>query len=73
MDTLVIGGNMPKVIAMYDNKMGYSTRVADLVAYVTMKQFESERVFREARLMSHWCRRRYEGVSRRHQHKELKS
>ncbi len=58
MDTLVIGGNMPKVIAWYDNEMGYSTRVADLVAYATMKQFESERVFRKARLMSHWCRRR---------------
>jgi hypothetical protein len=62
MDTLVIGGNMPKVIAWYDNKMGYSTRVADLVAYVTMEPFESERVFRKARRLSHWCRRRYDGV-----------
>ena len=28
-DTLVVVGNMPKVIAWYDNEMGYSTRVAD--------------------------------------------
>ena len=44
MDTLVIGGNMPKVIAWHDNEWGYSMRVADLVGYVAMKQSESERV-----------------------------
>ena len=38
LDTLVIGGNMAKVIAWYDNEWGYSMRVADLVAYVAMKE-----------------------------------
>src|SRR5678809_728442 len=38
MDTLVIGGNMAKVVAWYDNEWGYSMRVADLVAYVAMKE-----------------------------------
>ena len=62
---------MPKVIALYDNKMGYSTWVADLVAYVTMKQFESERVSKsqtDEPLVQASIRR-----SRRHQHEELKS
>jgi glyceraldehyde 3-phosphate dehydrogenase len=48
MDTLVIGGNMAKVIAWYDNEWGYSMRVADLVAYVAMKQSKSERVVEKA-------------------------
>jgi glyceraldehyde 3-phosphate dehydrogenase len=34
-DTLVIGGNLAKVVAWYDNEWGYSVRVADLVHYVT--------------------------------------
>jgi glyceraldehyde 3-phosphate dehydrogenase len=38
LDTLVIDGNMAKVIAWYDNEWGYSMRVADLVAYVAMKE-----------------------------------
>jgi glyceraldehyde 3-phosphate dehydrogenase len=38
LDTLVIGGNMAKVIAWYDNEWGYSMRVADLVAYVAKKE-----------------------------------
>jgi glyceraldehyde 3-phosphate dehydrogenase len=38
LDTLVIGGNMAKVIAWYDNEWGYSMRVADLVAYVAMSE-----------------------------------
>lgn len=38
LDTLVVGGNMAKVIAWYDNEWGYSMRVADLVAYVAMKE-----------------------------------
>jgi hypothetical protein len=29
---------MAKVIAWYDNEWGYSMRVADLVAYVAMKE-----------------------------------
>jgi len=37
LDTLVVVGNMAKVIAWYDNEWGYSMRVADLVSYVAMK------------------------------------
>lgn len=32
--TLVVGSNMTKVLAWYDNEWGYSCRIADLVAYV---------------------------------------
>ena len=32
--TMVLGGNMVKVIAWYDNEWGYSCRVADLIAFV---------------------------------------
>jgi glyceraldehyde 3-phosphate dehydrogenase len=38
LDTLVIGGNLAKVIAWYDNEWGYSVRVADLVHYVTTRR-----------------------------------
>ncbi len=34
LSTMVIGGNMVKVIAWYDNEWGYSCRLADLAAYV---------------------------------------
>ncbi|MEA2529923.1 MAG: hypothetical protein QOG89_1567, partial [Thermomicrobiales bacterium] len=34
LSTMVIGGNMVKVIAWYDNAWGYSCRVADLIALV---------------------------------------
>ena len=37
MDTLVIGGNLAKVISWYDNEWGYSMRVADLVHYLAAK------------------------------------
>ncbi|MCS7055585.1 MAG: type I glyceraldehyde-3-phosphate dehydrogenase [Thermoflexales bacterium] len=37
MDTLVIGGNLVKVVAWYDNEWGYSCRVADLAAYMASK------------------------------------
>ena len=37
LDTLVIGGDLAKVVAWYDNEWGYSLRVADLVAYVAEK------------------------------------
>jgi len=37
-DTLVIGGNMAKVISWYDNEWGYSMRVADLVSYIAMRE-----------------------------------
>ena len=32
--TMVVGGNLVKVIAWYDNEWGYSCRVADLVKFV---------------------------------------
>src|SRR6516164_8942601 len=34
LDTLVVGGNLAKVVAWYDNEWGYSVRVADLVHYI---------------------------------------
>lgn len=37
MDTLVVGGNLVKVIAWYDNEWGYSCRVADLARYIAEK------------------------------------
>jgi glyceraldehyde 3-phosphate dehydrogenase len=37
LSTLVIGGNMIKVIAWYDNEWGYSHRLADLAAFVAKK------------------------------------
>jgi len=36
-NTMVIGGNMVKVLAWYDNEWGYSCRLADLAAYVVSK------------------------------------
>jgi len=36
-NTMVLGGNMVKVIAWYDNEWGYSCRVADLVALVAAR------------------------------------
>jgi glyceraldehyde 3-phosphate dehydrogenase len=35
--TMVLGGNMVKVIAWYDNERGYSCRIADLVAFVAAR------------------------------------
>jgi len=37
LSTMVIGGNMVKVLAWYDNEWGYSCRTADLVAYIARK------------------------------------
>jgi len=37
LSTMVIAGNMVKVLAWYDNEWGYSCRLADLAAYVTDK------------------------------------
>ncbi|HBC97934.1 MAG TPA: type I glyceraldehyde-3-phosphate dehydrogenase [Clostridium sp.] len=34
LSTMVIGGNMVKVISWYDNEFGYSNRLADLTKYV---------------------------------------
>jgi glyceraldehyde 3-phosphate dehydrogenase len=38
LDTLVIGGNLAKVVSWYDNEWGYAVRVADLVHYVAAKR-----------------------------------
>jgi glyceraldehyde 3-phosphate dehydrogenase len=35
--TFVVGGNMAKVLAWYDNEWGYSMRVVDLVEYMASK------------------------------------
>ena len=35
--TMVIGGNMVKILAWYDNEWGYSCRLADLAAFVAAK------------------------------------
>ncbi len=37
LSTMVLGGNMVKVIAWYDNEWGYSSRVADLVHFLAGK------------------------------------
>jgi glyceraldehyde 3-phosphate dehydrogenase len=34
LETMVIGGNMVKVVSWYDNEWGYSCRVSDLAAYM---------------------------------------
>jgi len=34
MSTMVIGGNMVKIVSWYDNEWGYSNRLADLTKYV---------------------------------------
>ncbi|NOT57690.1 MAG: type I glyceraldehyde-3-phosphate dehydrogenase [Deltaproteobacteria bacterium] len=38
LDTLVIGDNLVKVVAWYDNEWGYAVRVADLARYVGEKR-----------------------------------
>jgi len=38
LDTLVIGGNLAKVVAWYDNEWGYSMRVADLVHFLAARK-----------------------------------
>jgi glyceraldehyde 3-phosphate dehydrogenase len=35
--TMVIGGNLAKVVSWYDNEYGYSCRLADLANYVVSK------------------------------------
>ena len=35
--TMVIGGNMVKILAWYDNEWGYSCRLGDLVVYIAKK------------------------------------
>ncbi|MBI4493462.1 MAG: type I glyceraldehyde-3-phosphate dehydrogenase [Chloroflexi bacterium] len=37
MDTLVVGGNLAKVLSWYDNEWGYACRLADLTALVSAK------------------------------------
>ena len=39
LSTMVIGGNMVKVISWYDNEWGYSNRVVDLALYMAGKGF----------------------------------
>jgi glyceraldehyde 3-phosphate dehydrogenase len=37
LETMVVGGNLAKVVAWYDNEWGYAVRVADLVNYVAAR------------------------------------
>jgi glyceraldehyde 3-phosphate dehydrogenase len=37
LSTMVVDGNLVKVVSWYDNEWGYSNRVVDLVAYITKK------------------------------------
>jgi glyceraldehyde 3-phosphate dehydrogenase len=37
LSTMVLAGNMVKVLAWYDNEWGYSCRVADLISYIADK------------------------------------
>jgi glyceraldehyde 3-phosphate dehydrogenase len=37
LSTMVIGGNMVKVLSWYDNEWGYSCRTADLISYIVDK------------------------------------
>jgi len=37
LSTMVLGGNMVKILAWYDNEWGYSCRLADLAAYIAGK------------------------------------
>jgi len=37
LSTMVLGGNMVKVIAWYDNEWGYSCRIADLTDFIAQK------------------------------------
>jgi len=37
LSTMVMGGNMVKVLAWYDNEWGYSCRLADLASYIASK------------------------------------
>ncbi|GHO85512.1 type I glyceraldehyde-3-phosphate dehydrogenase [Dictyobacter formicarum] len=39
LSTMILGGNMIKVLAWYDNEWGYSNRVADLAAFIASKGF----------------------------------
>jgi glyceraldehyde 3-phosphate dehydrogenase len=37
LSTMVIGDNMTKILAWYDNEWGYSCRLGDLAAYIADK------------------------------------
>ena len=37
LSTMVIDGNMAKIISWYDNEMGYATRCTDLAVYIASK------------------------------------
>jgi glyceraldehyde 3-phosphate dehydrogenase len=39
LSTMVIGDDLVKVVAWYDNEWGYSCRVADLAAFIAARGF----------------------------------
>ena len=46
LSTMVMEGNMVKVVSWYDNETGYSTRVVDLVDYIAQKVFNTNPIFK---------------------------
>ena len=47
-DTLVVGGNLTKVLSWYDNEWGYSCRCVDLALYVGERMPASQRKLQHA-------------------------
>ena len=37
LSTMVVGGNLVRVVAWYDNEWAYSCRVADLIEYIAKR------------------------------------
>ncbi|MDD4364009.1 MAG: type I glyceraldehyde-3-phosphate dehydrogenase, partial [Atribacterota bacterium] len=35
LSTMVVDGNMAKIVSWYDNEWGYSNRVVDLIKYIS--------------------------------------
>ena len=40
LSTMVVGGNMARVVSWYDNEWSYSSRIADLALYIKMREME---------------------------------
>jgi Glyceraldehyde 3-phosphate dehydrogenase, C-terminal domain len=42
-DTLIVGDNLAKVVARYDDEWGYSVRIADLRHYIAVRKLVVQR------------------------------
>ena len=40
LSTMVVGGNMARIVSWYDNEWSYSSRIADLALYIKMRERE---------------------------------